>query len=105
MAKVIDDGKTLTLTLSPLEKLGAFHGNLSVDKSQVTSIEEAQTPWDLSILRGIRAPGTGIPFVIMLGTLRHRQGKDFAAVYKKRPVRIYNLKDAPYKRWIVTISK
>lgn len=103
MAQVIDDGKTLTLTLSPLEKLGAFHGDITINKSQLISIEESTTPWTLSVLRGIRAPGTGIPFVIMLGTLRHRQGKDFAAVYKKRPVRIYNLKDAPYKRWIVTI--
>jgi len=103
MAKVIENGTKLTLTLSPFEKLGAFHGNISIDKSQVLSIQESENPWNLGVLRGIRAPGTGIPFVIMLGTLRHRDGKDFAAVYKRRPVRIYNLKDAPYKRWIVTI--
>lgn len=103
MAKVIEDGNTVTLTLSPIEKLGAFHGNLSIDKSHVLSIEASADPWNRSILRGIRAPGTGIPFVVMLGTLRHRQGKDFVAIYKRRPVRIYNLKDSPYKRWIVTI--
>jgi hypothetical protein len=103
MAKVIEVGNKLTLILSSLEKIGSFHGNISIDKSQVLSIEESPDPWNRSILRGIRAPGTGIPFVIMLGTLRHRQGKDFAAVYKRGPARIYNLKDSPYKRWIISI--
>ena len=105
MAKVIEEGSDLVLKLSALEKLGAFHGDLRIAKSQLESTEEVENPWTLATLKGVRAPGTGIPFVIMLGTLRYPRGKDFAAVYKKRPVRIYNLKDAPYKRWIVTIKK
>jgi hypothetical protein len=38
----------------------------------------------------------------LLGTMRYRGGKDFTAIYKKRPVEIYIFKDGPYKRWIVS---
>ena len=102
MATVIEKDDKFILTLSPLEKIGAFHGDITVDRSQLISIEEAPNPWKVTVLKGVRAPGTGIPFVIMLGTLRYRGGKDFAAVYKRKPVKIYNFKDAAFKRWIVS---
>jgi len=102
MAQVIESGETLTLILSPWEKLGAFHSNLTINKSNLVSVEEVPNPWTSTVLRGFRAPGTGIPFVIMLGTLRYKGGKDFAAVYRRRPVKIYSFNDSPYKRWIVS---
>jgi hypothetical protein len=54
------------------------------------------------VLKGIRAPGAGFPFLILLGTMRYRGGKDFAAIYGQRLVEIYTFKDGPFKRWIVT---
>jgi hypothetical protein len=102
MAKVIESGGKLILQLSFLEKLFAFHNSLSIDKSFLVEKKVAENPWSSSVLKGIRAPGTGFPFLILLGTMRYRGGKDFTAIYKKRAVEIYTFKDAPYKRWIVT---
>jgi hypothetical protein len=53
-------------------------------------------------LRGIRAPGTGIPYVILLGTMRYKKKKDFTAIYRRRPVDIYTFKDCEFERWIIS---
>jgi hypothetical protein len=49
----------------------------------------------------LRAPGTGIPYVIMLGTMRHRKGKDFCVIYKKNPVILIEFKNEKFARWVI----
>ena len=102
MAKVIEQGNRLILKLNPLEKIGAFHGNLFVEKSKLISKKSYAKPWSSEVLKGIRAPGTGFPYLILLGTMRYKGGKDFTAIYKKRAVTVYEFADYSYKRWIVT---
>ena len=102
MAKVIESEGKLILQLSFWERVGALHKSLVIDKNSLVEKKVADKPWRNSVLRGIRAPGTGFPFLILLGTMRYRGGKDFTAIYKKAPVEIYLFKDGPYKRWIVT---
>ena len=102
MAKVIESKDKLILQLSFWEKIFALHNTLSVDKGSLIEKKVAQKPWSSEVLKGISAPGTGFPFLILLGTMRYRGGKDFTAIYKKAPVEIYIFKDGPYKRWIVT---
>ncbi len=53
-------------------------------------------------LRGVRAPGTGVPGRIALGTWRYRGGKDFAALYGGKPAVIVHLRDAPFRRLLVS---
>jgi hypothetical protein len=53
-------------------------------------------------LRGIRAPGTGLPNVIAVGTRRGDFGKDFAAVHGKGPAVVVELAAAAYGRLVVT---
>jgi hypothetical protein len=103
VAKVIEKDGVLTLKLSALEKIGAFHGDISVASSQLKSKTEVPNPWTRIHLRGFRAPGTGFPFLIMLGTMRFKGGKDFCAIYKRTPAVIYEFADAPFKRWVVSI--
>jgi hypothetical protein len=103
MAKVIESGGVLTLKLSRLEKMGALHGDISVASNQLISKTEVPNPWTKEYLRGVRAPGTAIPYVILLGTMRFKGGKDFCAIYKRTPAVIYEFADAPFKRWIVSI--
>ncbi len=81
MAKVIEVGDNLILKLSLLEKIGGLHKE---------------------VLKGVRAPGTGIPYVILLGTMKYKDGRDFTAIYKRRPVTIYEFKDCSYSRWIIS---
>ncbi len=102
MAKVIESKNKLLLELSFWEKIFAFQKSLSMDKSLLVEKKLEQNPWSPAVLKGIRAPGLGFPFLILLGTMRYKHGKDFTAIYKKRPVEIYTFKDGPFKRWIVS---
>ena len=102
MAKVIESATQLHLKLSLLEKIFTLHGDISVDKGLLIKKVIVENPWRRSVLKRIRAPGAAIPFVILLGTLRYRGGKDFTAIYNRRAVDIYEFKNSAYKRWIVT---
>lgn len=102
MAKVIERGNNLILKLSWLEKIGAFQKDIVVSKDKLIKTTVFQNPWSKEVLRGVRAPGTGIPYVILLGTMRYKVGKDFTAIYKRRPVSVYEFKNHEFKRWIVT---
>ena len=91
------------LQLSPWEKLGAFHGDLRMPISDIESFRLVSNPWTSEIMRGVRAPGTGFPYLIMLGTLRNFRGwRAFCAIYKKRPAVIINFKSGKFNSWIVT---
>lgn len=103
MAQVIEVDSDLVLELSLLERLGAFHSSLRVPKSSLISIHQIPNPWGSpGGLQGIRAPGTGFPGLIMLGTLRSKVGKDFAAVYGCGSARVYEFSHGQFRRWIVS---
>jgi hypothetical protein len=102
MAKVIESANQLQLKLSVLEKIFALHGDIWVDKRLLTKKVMVENPWRRDVIKGIRAPGSAIPFVILLGTMRYRGGKDFTAIYKRRAVDIYEFKNSAYRRWILT---
>ena len=102
MARVIETDNQLQLKLSVLEKIFALHGDIWVDKSLLTKKVLVEKPWRRSVIKGFRAPGAAIPFVVLLGTMRYRGGKDFTAIYNRKAVDIYEFKDSAYKRWIVT---
>ena len=66
----------LNLRLSRPEKLGALHGDVRVACDAVEDLYVSRRPF--GELRGVRAPGTGVPGRIALGTWRYRGDKDFA---------------------------
>lgn len=103
MAQVIEVNGELILQLSFREKIFALHGNPRAKVSDLISTTESDTTWTKEVLRGVRAPGTGIPYVVLLGSMRFKGGKDFTAIYKRGPVRIYEFGAGEYKRWIVSI--
>jgi hypothetical protein len=102
VAKVVESAGVLTLKLSRWEKIGALHGDISVASSQLLSKVEVANPWSKEHLRGMRSPGTAIPYRILLGTMRFKGGKDFCAIYRRTPAVIYEFAEAPFKRWIVS---
>jgi len=71
-----------------------------VPLSAVTSVRVVDDAWPE--LRGIRAPGTGLPEVIAVGTRRGGFGKDFAAVHGKGPAVVVELTGAEFGRLVVT---
>ncbi len=102
MAHLFLDGDDLVVRLGALEKLGAFRGNVRVPRSTITACRVSPNPWEE--LRGLRAPGTGIPRVISLCTRRGNGIKDFAAVYGTKPAVVIDLEGADFDRLVVTVS-
>jgi len=93
----------LILRFSLLEKLGGLRSGATVRLKDVLSVEKVDNPW--SILEGMRV-GTGLPWVIVLGTMLRRYGNDVVAVYGTKPVVVINLRSgAPYQRLIATVPE
>ena len=103
MAHVIEENGELILKLSFRERFFAFHSSPKANASDLVSTSDSTNPWSAEVLRGVRAPGTGIPYVVLLGTMRFEGGKDFTAIYKRGPVKIYEFSSGEFKRWIVSI--
>ena len=70
--------------------------------SSVTAVRAVLNAWPE--LRGMRAPGTGIPGTIMVGTRRGNFGKDFAAVHGQGPAVVVELEGQEFDRLVLTID-
>ena len=105
MARVMREGNELILQLSFLEKMGALHSNPRTSFDSIEKIEFIEQLWGSSTLRGVRAPGTAIPYVVLLGTLRGRGYKDFVAMRGRGEGVIITLKSGPFARWIFTLKQ
>ncbi len=101
MPRLMVEGSDLVVRLNPLEKIAALRGNVRVPLAAVRAVDLDPHPW--ADLRGMRAPGTGVPGVISYGRRRFAGGKDFAAVLGGRPVVRVDLDDsAPFARLIIS---
>ena len=100
MAQILIEADALVVRLNAWERLGAFRGDVRVPRAAVTNARVVLDPW--TELRGIRAPGTGIPGVIALGTRLGRFGRDFAVVYGHRPGIVIECTNTAFRRLIVT---
>lgn len=103
MARLLLDDGDLVLRFSRMERLGALRGDLRAPLSAVEDVRVSSTPW--RELRGVRAPGTGVPNRIALGTWRYRGGKDLVALYRSSaPAVIVRLRDQPFQRLLVSAA-
>ncbi len=103
MAAIRISGGNLIVKLSHLEKAGAMRGDVQVPVSAVRTVRVVDDPW--KELKGVRAPGTGWPGVIALGTRRGGAGgKQFAAVYRHRRAIVIELVGADFVRLIVSLN-
>jgi hypothetical protein len=80
---LLPDDQELSVSLSLWERAAALRRSFAVPLSSVKAVVTLDKPW--SALKGWRAPGTGLPGVIMYGTLRREGLRDFVAVLGKRP--------------------
>jgi hypothetical protein len=102
MATIAVDGNDLVVRLSALEKIGALRGDIRLPLVSVRVVRVSDTPW--SELRGIRAPGTGVPGVISLCTRRGPGVHDFAAVYGRRPALVVEMTGVAFDRLVVSCA-
>jgi hypothetical protein len=102
VAQLVIEGADLVVRLSLMEKLGAFHADVRVPLVSVRAVRVAADPW--TELRGLRAPGTGVPAVISLGTRRGSGVRDFAAVYSHTPAVVIDAAGADFDRLVISSS-
>ena len=106
MAKLELKDEYVLLKLSKLEALGACHRSLQMPITDLLKVEFVENPWTSQTMRGMRAPGTGIPYIIMLGTLRNLKGwKAFCAIYKRKSVAVLTWKSGQFNQWIITADQ
>jgi len=103
VAEFETEGDELVLRMTTLEKAEGFHGDIRVPLASVRQVRAEPTAWHGDSLRGLRAPGTGLPNVVMVGTRRGDFGKDFAAVHGTGPAVVVDLAGAEYHRLVATI--
>jgi hypothetical protein len=95
------DGGDLVLRLTLREKVAALRGDVRVPVSAVRSVEVVDEP--LRAVRGIRAPGVGIPAGAKVGTWRRRGGPTFAVVWGGGPGVRVRLDGQRYAELVVTV--
>jgi hypothetical protein len=100
MAAIRLEGEELVVRLNDLEKAGAFRGDVRVPVAAIRAARVTERPF--REIKGLRAPGTGFPGVIALGTWRYSGGKDFVAVYRGGPAVVVELEGAAFSRLIVS---
>jgi len=105
MARILKIGNELVLELSFWEKMGALHLSPRTSIDSIESIEFIDQLWGSSTLRGIRAPGTALPYVLLLGILRGRNYRDFVAMKGRGEGVVITLKSGPFARWIFTVRQ
>lgn len=110
MAKLEVIGTRVEVVLSQAERFGALRGDVSVALDEVAQVRTTEHPF--REVRGVRAPGTGVPGLIALGTWRRRDGgarrwvKDFAAVYRGKPgVIVETRPGTEFSRLIVSVDE
>ena len=104
MAILVVDGQDISLKLSPMEQAAAFWPAPRATLDQVVSVEFVDEPWSTQLVQGVRAPGTGIPFVVMIGVMRRLKTKDFCVIKRKKPVVVITFATGAFERWIYTLE-
>jgi len=105
MAIVKVVGEEIILELSFWERVGALHSSPRVSLNAVTKVEFIDNLWSNKVLRGVRAPGTGIPYKVLLGTMRGREFRDFTAIKGRGAGVEICLNEGPFERWIFTLRQ
>ncbi len=104
MAILVINGQELSLKLSILEQIAAFWPAPRANLDQLVSVEFVEVLWSSAVLKGVRAPGTGIPYVVMIGVMRRLKSRDFCVIKRKKPGVILGFSSGPFKRWIYTLE-
>jgi hypothetical protein len=100
MARITPDHAGIAIELTTLERIGALHGDVRLRTDQVVRARVSEDPF--AELRGVRAPGTGVPRRLARGTWRHREGKDLVLLRRGRRAVVLDLADdAPFRRVLV----
>lgn len=101
MARLVVEGGRVVIRLSTAEKLAGLANDPSAPLSAVRSARVVRPAREA--IRGIRAPGLGMPGMAWVGHWRG-QGHDFVAVYGDHAGVVVELEGQPYARFVVSVD-
>jgi hypothetical protein len=100
VAHLTADQGAVRLQLSTIEQLGCLRRDLEIPKEQIAGVRIEDEPFHA--LRGIRAPGLGVPRRLAIGRWRHRGGTDLVVLrHGERAVVLDLTEAAPFRRLVV----
>jgi hypothetical protein len=110
VARLLIDQRRVTVRLSAVEKLEARHFNVTVPRTAVIAAREV--PDGLAELRGTIAGigwsgvgiGTGLPGVMMVGTVHDGFGLTFAVCRGRGPAVVLDLAGHHFNRIVMTVA-
>jgi hypothetical protein len=100
MAHLEIDSTSLWLRMSRIERIAGLHKDVEVPVAEVAQVRAADDAW--AEMRGMRAPGTGIPKVLMIGTMRSKDVKDFCVVRGRGPAVVVEVSSGEFSRLVVS---
>lgn len=100
MASIVLSDDALTVALTKFEQVEAIHSSVTVPRSAVVSARTVADAMDE--VHGIRAPGTGVPGMLMIGTLRDHGVTTFAVCHGHRRAVLVELSGQEFDRLLVT---
>jgi hypothetical protein len=83
MATLQSTDDTIQVRFTPAEKLAGLVRDHDVPRTAVTAVEVVPEP--LTALRGLRAPGLGLPGVRKIGTWRGRGTRTLVSIRRDQP--------------------
>lgn len=99
MAELRIHDEDIQVRLSALQELGALQRSFAVPRSSVAGVEVVDEPF--SRIRGIRAPGTGWPKILALGTWRGRGTRDFLSIHRHERAVLIDLEGERFDRLLI----
>ena len=101
MVQLVVGTDEVHVRLSRGEKIGGLHGDLTVPLSQVRDVEAVAEPY--RFVRGIRAPGLGVPGRTKIGTWRSQGRKTFAVARHGKPGVRIRLQDNTFDQIVLSV--
>ncbi|MFC0004580.1 hypothetical protein [Micromonospora siamensis] len=99
MATVEITADRIRVRLSTTEKIFALRGDLSFPRTAVRRAEVV--PNAVTAIRGLRAPGLGLPGLRNVGRWRSRVGTEFVTVRAGQPAVRITLSGQPYDSLLI----
>lgn len=92
----------LEVRLAGREKLAGLLRDLRVPRSAVTHAAVADDA--LGAVRGVRAPGLGLPGLAKIGTWRGSGGRQYVVARRGVPALVLELAGTPYRSAVVSVD-
>jgi len=101
MVDLVQKNHQFIFEIRGIHKLWALKSKITVSKENI--IKAYQNEKEFTFWKGIRAPGTEIPWLIAAGTF-YKKGRNFWDVSNKKKAIVVELQDHCFKKLIIEVE-